>query len=203
MRIITLFVLMITLSAWARPNPLLVCLGKEEQKIHTKKISGPYETLNQSMISNLIQLPKNIYIKNKYLKVVCSKSNLFPSISLLEILLKQKKSAFLIKTTTDREHLIANNIIDDVVAEFPEVFITFVTNLQTLAPDPKCLEREIPPLTDLYLKLKYVRDKMSTEQIFKSAGSLNKIFDKFHLMDEIIESCKRYNKRKKLSPKNT
>ena len=72
---LTLFSLFMALffdSALAldKPNPLLVCLGKEELKIHKSKIEGPIYKLNQELINQLARA-NNVSVRMDVIREVC------------------------------------------------------------------------------------------------------------------------------------
>jgi hypothetical protein len=193
-----LVIIIITLSshfALAAKNEreLLKCLGAEEKKFHLKKETGPLYDLNQRLISEMIQIPK-AELSGEAFDDICRKSA-SPSWRLLELALTKGQNIFEVPreiTGTQRE--VAQGMISDFIEITSEIFLNLLTQIQALAPTPKCLEEEIPEISSLMSDIKHLQEDVDIKSIF--SGRDKKIFDKLKNYSEAYKNCQLRAKKK-------
>jgi hypothetical protein len=191
--VITIF--FVSMDVWSKANsPLLVCLGSEEKKFHLLKTQGPIYELNQRLISELVQIP-SVRIDTNDLKHLCDKSSKSPSVKLLSLVLSRGEKLFKIDTDIpESQKLISQSMIKDFVEISREIFLNFVSSIQSVAPTPNCLEQEIPSLKNLYKDLKYLQDEVETKKLFE--GKENVIFERLQNYQKSFQRCRERTKKK-------
>ena len=177
MKLIFIFFL---LSTNLMASELLKCLGKEESSIHKQKISGPYKSLNESMISKFIQLNERIKIKPALLDQVCERKQASPGLELLKLLLLKKEELFLPgrQDQTEIEQAMDKNAIKNLIREAHYIFINFLNAFQAQASSPKCVEKNLPEVREFYYKTRYTLEDTSIESLFSDSIRVNKLFQK-------------------------
>lgn len=174
-------------------SPLLVCLGKEEKNFHLSKKQGPIYELNQKLISEIIQIP-SVQLEPKDLFQICEKS-VSPSIKLLSLTLSRGEDLFKIsEDAPESQRLIARGMIKDFVEISREIFLNFVSSIQTMAPTPHCIEEEIPELKKLFSDLKYLQDEVEVRKLFEVKEI--QIFEKLQSYQEVFQRCLARTKKK-------
>lgn len=173
---------------------LLKCLGDEEKKFHQKKDTGPLYDLNQRLISEMIQIPRAELTPEDYAEI-CSRSTFSASWKLLELTIVRGNKIFhLPKDLTGIQRSISQSMVDDYVENAREIFLTFISQLQALAPTPGCLKEEIPALDTFFTDIKYLQEDVDIQQIFR--GRDVKIFQNLRDYPQAFERCRERLKKK-------
>ena len=191
---------LLSCSLWAQNRQILKCLGEEEKRFHLKKETGPIYDLNQRMIAELVQIPRVELDDVDYLST-CTGKRFSESWKLLELSIKKGKEIFIIPdSVTGLQREMAKGMVDDYVEATREILLTFISQIQTIAPTPNCLKEEIPELDNFFNEVKYLQEDVDLKQIFK--GKDQKIFDKLKNYPLAFEKC-RARLKKKPSPVST
>jgi hypothetical protein len=188
--------------ATAMDTALLRCLGAEEKSLHLKKNMGPIYELNQRMIAEVVQIP-NVKLKTIDFHDVCSRKRPSETLHLLQITLLKGKEIFEIpESVTGMQKQITIGMIDDYVDACEEIFINFISQIQTSAPTPDCLTKEFPELTPFFYDVKYLQEDVEIKRIFH--GRENKIFTKLLTYTQAFKRCQaRLDLKKKAKPSST
>ena len=141
----------------------------------------------------MIQIPK-AELSGEAFDDICRKSA-SPSWRLVELALTKGQNIFEVPreiTGTQRE--VAQGMISDFIEITSEIFLNLLTQIQALAPTPKCLEEEIPEISSLMSDIKYLQEDVDIKSIF--SGRDKKIFDKLKNYSEAYKSCQLRAKKK-------
>lgn len=194
MVIASLLLLSFTSQAARDERQLLMCLGEEEKKFHLKKDTGPLYDLNQRLISEMIQIPKAELTAEDYAEI-CSKSTFSASWKLLELSITRGNKIFhLPSDVTGTQRSISQSMIDDYIEGSKELFLTFVSQIQALAPTADCLKEEIPALNNFFTDIKYLQEDVDIQKIFR--GRDVKIFQKLKDYPQAFSRCRERLKKK-------
>lgn len=197
---LSLIFLLLPLAAQARKNELIKCLGAEEKRLHLKKEVGPLYDLNQRLISEILQVP-NVEITTVDFHDICSRKRPSESLHLLQLSMTKGKEIFEISpSVSGMSKEITNGMIDDYVEVTRELFLNFITAIQTNSPTPNCLKEEIPALATFFNDIKYLQEDVDMKAIFR--GRDEKIFGKLLTYREAFKRCQARLK-KKLKPSST
>jgi hypothetical protein len=173
---------------------LLKCLGEEEKKFHLKKETGPLYDLNQRLISEMIQIPNADFNPEDFAEI-CSRSTFSSSWKLLELSITRGNKIFhLPADVTGTQRSISQSMIDDYVEGSKEIFITFISQVQALAPSADCLKEEIPALANFFNDIKYLQEDVDIQKIFR--GRDVKIFQKLKDYPQAFARCRERLKKK-------
>lgn len=190
----TLFILSSQSFAIRDERQLLKCLGEEEKKFHIKKETGPLYDLNQRLISEMIQIPK-AEVDAEYFAEMCGKQSPSPSLRLLELSMRFGKEVFEVPPNIHgRQKQMAQGMIEDYIESTKEIFLQFMTQIQTQAPSATCLKEEIPQLDAFLSDIKYLQEDLDLKKIFK--GRDIKIFNKLLSYPQAFERCRARIKKK-------
>ena len=87
----------------------------------------------------------------------------------------------------------------ELVADAPDIFMRFLSNLQSVTPMAKCLESELPELSQFYERMKHLRGEVPEHKVFHEDDLTNKIFSKLVFFNVFFKKCekKRLQKSKK------
>ena len=199
-RYLSLIFLLLPLAGMARENDLLKCLGAEEKRFHLRKETGPLYDLNQRLISEMLQIP-NAEITTVDYHDICSRKRPSESLHLLQLSMHKGKDIFEISNTVaGMSKDITNGMIEDYVDVTREIFLNFITAIQTSAPTPNCLKEEIPELSEFFNDIKYLQEDVDMKAIFR--GRDEKIFGKLMTYSQAFKKCQARLK-KKLKPSST
>lgn len=180
---------------------LLKCLGNEEKKFHLKKETGPLYDLNQRLISEMVQIP-NTEIDADYFNEICGSSNSSPSLKLLELSISKGKEIFdTPEGPKGSQNQVASGMMDDYLEATTEIFLNFITQVQSQAPSAECLKEEIPQLDAFFTDIKYLQEDVDIKKIF--AGREVKIFQKLKNYPAAYERCRARIKKKLKSASKT
>ncbi len=196
MKLLLITALFLTAQVHAA-NPLLVCLGAEEKRLHQNKNTGPIYDLNQRITAEMIQIP-GLSVSNEDFNLICGKKSYSESWKLLELSLRKGKNLFVIPASvTGLQRSITEGMIEDYVRESKEILLTFISQVQTISPTPDCLLEEIPELNKFFTQIKYLQEDIDIKRIM--AGKDTKIFDKIKDYPAAFQRC-RERLKKKASP---
>lgn len=185
---------------------ILRCLGQEEKRFHLKKETGPVYVLNQRLISELVQIP-GVEIEPEDYSAICSGKKFSESWKLLELSITKGKELFVLpQNLTGIQKSMTEGMIDDYVEATREILLTFISQIQTIAPTPNCLKEEIPVLDSFFTEIKYLQEDVDMKTLFK--GKDKRIFEKLKDYPEAFEKCRARLKKKAKSasteaPKNS
>lgn len=192
--ITSLFLVSFNSFATRDERQLIKCLGEEEKKFHLKKDTGPLYDLNQRLISEMVQIPK-AELDLEYFKEICDKQSPSPSLKLLELSIRIGKEVFEVPPEVHgRERQMAQGMIDDYLESTKEIFLQFMTQIQTQAPSASCLKEEIPQIDAFFTDIKYLQEDVDMKKIFK--GRDIKIFKKLVGYPQAFERCRARIKKK-------
>lgn len=173
---------------------LLKCLGNEEKKFHLKKDTGPLYDLNQRLISEMIQIPQ-AELDSDAFQEMCGQGGDSPSLKLLELSIRRGKDIFdLPAHLSAAQKSISEGMIDDYLEAITEIFLNFITQIQSQAPSAECLKEEIPQLDVFFRDIKYLQEDVDIKKIF--AGRDLKIFQKLKNYPQAFERCRARIKKK-------
>lgn len=198
--LVTLLLLMLSASLWAKNYQILKCLGEEEKRFHLKKETGPVYELNQRLISEMVQIPR-IEIQTEDYLAICTGQKFSESWKLLERSIKKGKDLFIIpESITGMQREMTKGMIDDYMEGTREILLNFINQIQMQSPTPTCLKEEIPELNNFFLEIKYLQEDVDLKQIFE--GKDEKIFEKLKNYPLAFEKC-RADLKKKARSKST
>ena len=193
--VITLLLLTTSLAYGAKDKRLLVkCLGDEEKRFHLNKDTGPLYELNQRLISEMVQIP-SAELSNADFEEICNKNSFSSSWKLLELSIRKGKDIFQLQpSVTGIQRSVSEGMISDYMEATKEIFLSFVTSIQSLAPSATCLKEEIPQLDAFFTDIKYLQEDVDIKQIFR--GRDVKIFQKLKDYPQAFGRCKERLKKK-------
>lgn len=193
--VITTFMLLtLTAHATRDERQLIKCLGEEEKKFHLKKDTGPLYDLNQRLISEMIQIPK-AELDTEYFNEMCGKSSSSPALKLLELSIRHGDDIFEVPdSVSGSQRSVAVGMIDDYIESTKDIFLSFMTQIQALAPSADCLKVEIPEIDAFFIDIKYLQEDVDMKKIF--AGRDAKIFQKLLRYPQAFERCQARIKKK-------
>jgi hypothetical protein len=187
MKLLLLMVIILAPAAYAS-NPLLICLGAEEKRLHRDKNTGPIYDLNQRMTGEMIQIPY-VTIHPEDFKTVCGKKSFSPSWKLLELSLRKGKDLFVIPSSvTGLQRPITQGMIEDYVEDSKEILLNFISAVQIQSPTPDCLLNEMPELNNFFLEIKYLQEDVDIKKIM--AGKDTKIFEHIKVYPKAFQRCR-------------
>lgn len=171
-------------------------MGREEHKIHKKKVSGAVYKLNMRMLEELVMFQK-INIKPQLKKEICKSKAPPPSVRLLEYLIMYQDQVFDLsgKIHESEKELYRSSILEfnDVI---PELFQLYVSLLQAATPKHSCLEENIPELKSLQSDIQYLEGEVPVKTLLKQKSRGEKIMMKLRNFDQINETCEQELKKK-------
>jgi hypothetical protein len=198
MKCLIIILILLSASAMAESPKLLKCLGNEEKELHLKKITGPTYELNQRLIAEMVQIPDAMIDENDY-KAICAARG-SESWKLLQLSIVKGKNLFTIPdSVTGMQRQIAQGMVDEYVEATNEILLNFLTQIQSTAPTPNCLEEEIPQLRNFFFELKHLQTEVDTKKIFE--GRDLKIFNQLKDYPQLFQRClERLKKKPKSEP---
>lgn len=178
---------------------ILKCLGTEEKRLHQKKNIGPVYDLNQRLISEMVQIPR-VEVRSEDYVAICAGEKFSESWRLLERSMQYGKVLFVLPNDlTDMQKEMTVGMIDDYVEATREIFLSFISQIQTQSPTPTCLKEEIPELDALFFEIKYLQEDVDMKVILKGK---EKILGKLKNYPLAFEKC-RARLKKKPKPSST
>lgn len=165
------------------PKRYMLCLAQEEAMIHKNNIGGAVYKLNQELIGSLVQLGDSLYMKKRYVDLVCKAP--YPSIKLLELLMTEDRVFFSIFTEERTPKMLA--IDESSLAELKQqsapLFVNFIARIQAGLSSSGCLQRHIPQLDRFFEKMQFLQENMGLEKIIDTMDSPAEIFEKLQKTD--------------------
>lgn len=181
-------------EVFARPNPLFVCLGKEEKNYHTQKESGPSYILNQVVISEFLQMNPHVKLADGQFQEICEQQ-ISPSLKILEKLLTEREKTFTVSNSIDdSEKSLAKKSIEELVQKAPNIFWEFIAGLQSLSPTADCLDNAIPELKRIKEQSLYLEEEMTMEKIFSRKREIRGIFKSLSQVKTLFKNCSQAKK---------
>lgn len=167
-------------------NPLLVCLGNEEERLHLSKTSGPIYRLNQLFINEFAGA-NDIRLKNEYLKQTCASKSFSPSVVLLRLLVIKGTSIF----ELGELDLHQKGMAEDLTERSGHIFFSYLAGLQGLTADPQCLNKKIPEIKEFSDRFQYLESDISEQQILHDNKKIDHIFNKLKNFNKIMQECEK------------
>lgn len=192
--IFSIFLISLNALATRDERQLLKCLGEEEKVFHLNKETGPLYDLNQRLISEMIQIPK-AELETSFYKEMCGKGSGSAALKLLELSIREGKDIFQVPDEVQgSQRQVAQSMIDGYIEETKEIFLTFISQIQALAPTASCLKEEIPQIDAFFIDIKYLQEDIDLKKIFR--GRDLKIFQKLVEYPQAFERCRARIKKK-------
>lgn len=179
------------------PGALLRCLANEEALLHKNKRSGPQYKLNQLFFNEWSGNP-SLELKSDSYKRVCLDRSHSASVQLLREFMLGGKSIFRsIKISVEDPMAEMRRItLDELRRQMPQVFFTYIADLEVFAPTAHCLEQKIPALKGIREKYRYLESEISQEFLDNHKEEWRQIFDGLENWKSHFDQCK--NERKKI-----
>lgn len=191
--------ILFSLGAYAKSPELLKCLGAEEKRFHLKKDLGPGYDLNQKLIAEIVQIP-HATVKPAYYQQICIPAG-NESLKLLQLSITKGKDLFDIpNTVTGMQLQMTQGMIDDYFDAIKEIFLGYISQIQSLSPTPTCLQEEIPGLEAFFREIKYLQEDVDIKVLFEKKDE--KIFGYLKDYPQAFQRC-RDRLRKKLKSEST
>lgn len=189
---LTITLCLISLRLFAAPlNPLVGCLGKEEQALHKQKRTGPVYKLNQLFLNDLVSAG-DITLREAPFKKVCVNYVFTPSVDLMrEILLDGEKIFILSRSITNKN--IRNfqlSAIEEIERVIPHIFFSYISDLQARTATPDCLNKYIPGLRFIQNRFKYLESEITPGELLKDKARIKGIFKALKSYPEIRKKCR-------------
>jgi hypothetical protein len=178
-------------QSWAKNSTLIHCLAKEETHMHRNKLGGPLYQLNQTLINELTGLGDFDFV-SPYKEMVCGKNEFPPSVAFIKVILEVGDKAIKIQfsqNATDGEKAFKTAIIKKLVEDAPHYFFTYISSIQSLAPSPNCLEKEVPGLKALLDKYFYLEEDVEAKDLITNKAQVTRIFNTLKNIDQIFKNC--------------
>ncbi len=175
-------------SLWAKP--ILHCLAEEEVKYHKEgyKYLATYR-LNNELMAKIINLG-TIEFQRTTLNAVCSPNTQYPSVTLLDQIIKYHEKAFVIPKTEDpRITYTQKGLIREFIKDVPNMLHDFISNVQQSCPTVDCLEKRIPLLSYYYERLKYLQMDIPAKRILREKNMAVKIMGSLKDIDRLVYDC--------------
>ncbi len=195
-----LFIFLIQISTvWAKTNPLIRCLAKEEASFHAKKIQNAYSVLNQSFINEFAS-NNDISLKPQYIDELCSK-NKGMSLYLLELLLTKETEIYDLQSVRENAQLsnYKSGFIQEFQKQVPHLLIAFIGNIKIELDDPYCINKVIPEIGFFEERMKYLEEEISIHEVFNDKNKIKRIFTKLNNFEALKKSCLDLKKKQKKS----
>jgi hypothetical protein len=192
MKCVVLFLLIIqSLPLFARDREILKCLGTEEKRFHQSKKMGPTYDLNQRLMSEMLQIP-DVDLEPSVYAEICQQKNSSESLLLLQHSIYEGRKIFKIREGAQK--LTTEGMIEDYLEATREIFLNFLSAIQTISPTPTCLNEEIPVLGKFFTDVKYLQEDVDIKQVFKDRDK--EIFRELRRYPRAFSACKARLKKK-------
>jgi hypothetical protein len=169
-------------------NLLLHCLGKEEEKFHKAKITGPNYQLNQILINELTGL-SGLKLRPKYYQSICV-NNKNVSESLLQNMLLHGNKIYQISTSSyDKTPSYQLGTLIDIKKRLPHILLRYLSWLQSQTTYPKCLQEKLPHFKSFTERLHYLESDLPSSQVMLNAKKINQLFKKLKVITKVLEQC--------------
>lgn len=200
MKLIVLCTLLVANSTFAQnsgPSRLVRCLAQEEALLHKQKRSGPQYKLNQLFFNEWSGNP-SLELKDLVYDRVCEPSPQRASIRLLrEFLLNGQKIFKSYSAAIDDP--VANMrkvMLQELRRQMPQVFFTYVADIENFAPTHNCLENAVPVLASLRENYRYLESEISLEFMESYKSQWKQAFDGVENWQEHFSRCQKSPSKK-------
>jgi hypothetical protein len=188
-------ILTLNLGAYAQdfePGALLRCLAQEEELLHKTKQAGPHYKLNQLFFNEWAGNP-SLELTQAAFDRVCGQGIKHPSIFLLkEFMLGGKRIFRASKLPPDDPMTIMQKItLEELRRQMPQVFFSYVADLEALAPSANCLEVEIPGLAKLREKYRYLESEISMQFLDEHREEWKQVFEGLVNWQTHFQTCQK------------
>ncbi len=185
-----------------KPSDLLRCLAQEEAKLHKIKSSGPQYKLNQLFFNEWAGNP-SLELKSDVFKRVCETKNASASVKLLKEFMLGGSSIF--KSSQIRAKTLAPDAmvtmrritLEELRRQMPQVFFSYISDLEAYAPTAHCLEQKIPKLKSIRNKYRYLESEISSEFLDGHRSEWESIFSSLENWRTHFNECKKEMRSKK------
>lgn len=181
-----------------RPNRILQCLAKEEERIIKNKLDFSIAKLNQELVNELAA-SNDIMIKDSYVDDICEHPFYSPSVNLLRLLLIKENEIY--DLTFDNMERAQKEFKLSYIADFrkqvPNIFVTYISSLNAQMPDAYCLQRHVPEIKKFNEKMKYLENEITTKALIQDKKQIDAIFMKLRNVKDIKKLCEKELKRRK------
>ncbi len=207
MRFILFCTILVSLNLWAtdqQPSQLLRCLAGEEARLHKIKSSGPEYKLNQLFFNEWSGNP-SLELRDDVFERVCSTSHAHASVRLLKEFMLGGKSIFkaskIKQNPLSPDALVTMRMItlDELRKQMPQVFFSYVADLEVYAPSAHCLEQKIPELKSLREKYRYLESEISNVFLDEHRKEWISIFAGLEKWRVLFDQCQKELKKKSKS----
>ncbi len=185
-------------TAAERPNRILQCLAKEEERIIKNKLDFSIAKLNQELVNELAA-SNDIMIKDSYVDDICEHPFYSPSVNLLRLLLIKENEIY--DLTFDNMERAQKEFKLSYIADFrkqvPNIFVTYISSLNAQMPDAYCLQRHVPEIKKFNEKMKYLENEITTKALIQDKKQIDAIFMKLRNVKDIKKLCEKELKRRK------
>ena len=182
--------MLFTINSYA--GELLKCLAQEEALYHKRKNqkSGPYYKLNQTIISEVIQLPESVSLSSRDENKICNALLSDRSIFFLKMinLDANKLKTSKVRTEEPNRYAIDMMAIDHLHNKSFSILLKFVLDIQKLAKDPNCIYKKIPQLKDFMNKARYIEEDIGIKKIFNGIKNKRRFYKNIY-SSKILEGC--------------
>ena len=205
MRFILFCTILLSAKLWAteqRPSQLLRCLAQEEARLHKIKSSGPEYKLNQLFFNEWAGNP-SLELRDDVFERVCSITHAHASVRLLKEFMLGGKNIFKASKTKQNplspDALVTMRMItlDELRKQMPQVFFSYVADLEVYAPSAHCLEQKIPALKSLREKYRYLESEISNVFLDEHKNEWISIFAGPERWRILFNQCKKEMQQKK------
>lgn len=172
------------------PNKLLRCLAQEEAHLHKQKTSGPQYKLNQLFFNEWSGNPDIELLPEVYQRVCGTNANQ-ASISLMREFMLNGVKIFKSYRSVKEDQATSMRLItlQELRRQMPQVFFTYVADLEFFAPTAHCLEKAIPTLAQLREKYRYLESEISIEFMDDYKADWKKVFIALEKWPEHFKKC--------------
>lgn len=194
MKLFAFCTLLLCNTVWAdefvEPGALLRCLASEEAHLHQQKRGGPQYKLNQLFFNEWSGNPKLELVSDVYQRV-CGNQGQSASIRLLEAFMLGGKRIFKANHGLPDDPMTSMRRItlDELRRQMPQVFFTYVADLEVYAPSARCLEEQIPELANLREKYRYLESEISLEFMDNYKSEWRTIFNSLENWQSHFKKC--------------
>lgn len=174
---------------------ILHCLAREETHFHKTRNTGPEFMLNQKLINKLSSIG-HYQVSNYALKAVCHSKKLGASVSFLRLLILEPNAIFKEDKSVELSMKALNEgAIESLKSEASTLLFQYLSDIQSLAKDAKCLQKSIPEISYYWERFRYLETHIGTSSIVDDPDKIDNIFKKLVNIDKILMKCNRENPR--------
>jgi hypothetical protein len=183
----------------AAPNYLLQCLAKEEERLHKNSQNSLYR-LNQDFVNEFAG-SNDITIKKNYVDEICQSKKFSPSVGLLRLLLLKENQIYDLSLSGVEVNMrpFKMGYINEFQKQVPNIFIQYISSIQSEMPTANCLAKYIPELQGFKEKIQYLEMEIPTHQLIGQKQKIESIFDKLLEIKSIKEKCAQDKVKAKLN----